>query len=114
MYGLFLLLLRQELFVGSSHRLGYGATSAKSLGHGLFPCCDLLGSGDDLLGISSREKDNPAAVGENEIARGHSYVANRHRLIPGPVDERGNHLERNSPKTLSQETFSQETKESIL
>jgi hypothetical protein len=36
----------------------------------------------------------------------------QHRCLP--VDERGNHLERNSPKTLSQETFSQETKESIL
>jgi hypothetical protein len=36
----------------------------------------------------------------------------QHRCLP--VDERGNHLGRNSPKTLSQEIFSQETKESIL
>jgi hypothetical protein len=65
---------------------------------------DLLGSTDDLLCMSSGEKDHPTPIGEDQVAGSYSYVADRHWLIPGRLNHPSPGRERHRSPSIHWQT----------
>src|SRR5579875_2858924 len=77
-----LLVRCQHPLVVARHRLRDRLAGVDALEDGLLALGETLRGGDDGLGLGAGEEDDPAAVGQDQVAGGDGHAAELDRFVP--------------------------------